>query len=100
MGRGAVTSHSKGKKHKDKEISRNSLPMSIFAKKNSDVVSFTVSDLDQGQCPSAPSPSADVQHKKQCTLSGFLLNSVVIEAEILWAVQTVLAHTHCVLMMV
>ena len=99
MGRGAVTSHSKGKKHKDKEISRNSLPMSIFAKKNSDVVSFTVSDLDQGQCPSAPSSSADVQHKKQCTLSGFLLNSV-IEAEILWAVQTVLAHTHCVLMMV
>ena len=93
MGRDAVTSHSKGKKHKDKEISRNSLQISIFAKKNSDVVSFTVSDLDQGHCPSAPSSSADVQHKKQCTLSPILLNSGVTEAETLWAIQTVLAHT-------
>ena len=73
-----VTSHLKGKKYKEKEISKKSLPISFFAKKNSDVVSFTVSDLDQGQCPSAPSSSANVQHKKQRTLSRILLNSVVV----------------------
>ena len=33
MGRSMVTSHSEGKKHKDKEISVKSLPISIFAKK-------------------------------------------------------------------
>ena len=55
-------------------------------------VSLTVSDLDQGQCPSAPSPSSDVRPKKQCILPSFLLNSDVTEAEILWAIQTVLTH--------
>ena len=54
MRRSTVISHSEGKKHKDKEISRKLLPISFFAKK-SDVLSLTVSDLDQGQCPSAPS---------------------------------------------
>ena len=48
MGRSAITSHSKGKKHKDKEISRK---------------------------------------------SGFLLNSGVAVAEILWAIQTVLTQS-------
>ena len=52
MGRSAVTSHSERKKHKDKEISGKSFPISFFAKMKSNVVSFTVSDLDQGQCPS------------------------------------------------
>ena len=42
-----------------------------------------MTDLDQGQCPSASSSSSDVQHKKQCTFPGFLLNSGVTEAEIL-----------------
>ena len=35
MGRSAVTSHSKGKKHKDNEISRKSLLILFFAKKKS-----------------------------------------------------------------
>ena len=83
MGRSVITNHSKGKKHKDKEISRKSLPIAFFAKKKSNVLSLTVTDLDQGQCPSALSSSSDVQHKKQCTFPGFLLNSGVTEAEIL-----------------
>ena len=91
MGRSALTSHSKGKKHKDKEISWKSLPVSFFAKKKSNVVSLTVSDSDQDQCPS--SSSSDVQHKKQCTLPTFVLNSSVTEAEILWAIRTVLTHS-------
>ena len=37
----------KGKKHKDKEISSKSLPISFFAKKKSDVMSLTLSDLDK-----------------------------------------------------
>ena len=86
MGRSVVTSHSKGKKRKYKEISRTSLPISFFAKKKSDVVSVTVSNLDQGQCPSALSSSSDMQHKKQCSLPGFL-------QEILWAIQTVLTNS-------
>ena len=49
MGRSALTSNSKGKKHKDKEISSKSLPVSFFAKKKSNV-SLTVSDSDQDQC--------------------------------------------------
>ena len=53
--RSALTSHSKGKKHKGKEISSTSLPISFFVKKESDVVSLIVWDLDQGQCPSASS---------------------------------------------
>ena len=53
--RSAVTRHSKGKKHKDKEISRKSLPISFFAKKKSDFASLTMLDFDQGQCPSASS---------------------------------------------
>ena len=91
MGTSALTSHSKGKKHKDKEISSKSLPVSFFAKKKSNVVSLTVSDSDQDQCPS--SSSSDVQHKKQCTLPTFVLNSSVTEAEILWAIRTVLTHS-------
>ena len=83
MGRRVVTSHSKGKKHKNKEISRKSLLISFFAKKKNIVVGLTVSDIDQGQCPSASSSSSDVQYKKQCTLPGFLLNSGVTKAEIL-----------------
>ena len=55
-------------------------------------VSLTVSDLDQGQYPSAPSPSSDVRPKKRCILPSFLLSSEVTEAEILWAIQTVLTH--------
>ena len=51
-------------------------------------MSLTMLDLDQGQCPSALSSSSDVQHKKQFTLSGFLLNSGVTEVEILWVVRT------------
>ena len=63
-GRSVVTSHSNRKNSKDKERSRKSLSVSFFAKKKSDVVSLTLSDLDQGQCPSASSSSSDVQHKK------------------------------------
>ena len=91
MGRNVVTSRSKGKKHKDKEIYRKSLLISFFARKISNVVSLTVSDSDQGQCPL--SSSSDVQHKKQCTLPGFVLNSGFTEAEILWVIQTVLTHS-------
>ena len=101
MGRSMVTSHSKGKKHKDKEISVKSLPVSIFAKKKkkkSDVVkSLTLSDLHQGQCPSSLSSSSDVRHKKQCTLPGYLLDSGVTEAEILWAIPTVLTQLNAFL---
>ena len=50
-----------------------------------------MSDSDQDQCPS--SSSSDVQHKKQCTLPTFVLNSSVTEAEILWAIRTVLTHS-------
>ena len=91
MERSAVTNHSKGKKHKNKEISRKSLFNNIFCKKKSSVVSLTVSDLDKKQCPSVPSLSSDVQHKRQRTLS--LLKSGVTEAEMLWAVKTVLTHS-------
>ena len=81
MGRSMVTSHSEGKKHKDKEISVKSLPISIFAKKKkSDVVkSLTLSDLHQGQCPSSLLSSSDVLHKKQCTLPGYLLDQVLLK---------------------
>ena len=48
IGRSAVTSHSKGKEYKAKEISRCSLPISFFSKKESDFVSLT-------DCPSASS---------------------------------------------
>ena len=34
-----------------------------------------------------------MQHKKQCTLPTFVLNSSVTEAEILWAIRTVLTHS-------
>ena len=88
---GKKCAHSKGKKHKDKEISWKSFPVSFFAKKKSNAVSLTVSDSDQDQCPS--SSSSDVQHKKQCTLPTFVLNSSVTEAEILWAIRTVLTHS-------
>ena len=81
MGRSALTSHSKGKKHKDEEISLKSLPVLFFSKKESNVVSLRVSDSDQDQCPS--SSSSDVQHRKQYTLPTFVLNSSVTEAEIL-----------------
>ena len=91
MGRSALTSNSKGKKHKDKEISSKSLPVSSFAREKSNVVSLTVSDSGQDQCSS--SWSSDVQHKKQCTLPTFVLNSSVTEAEILWAIRTVLTHS-------
>ena len=91
MERSAVTNHSKGKKHKNKEISRKSLFNNIFCKKKSSVVSLTVSDLDKKQCPSVPSLSSDVQHKRQRTLS--LLKSGVTEAEMLWTVKTVLTHS-------
>ena len=91
MERSAVTNHSKGKKHKNKEISRKSLFNIIFCKKKSSVVSLTVSDLDQEQYPSVPSLSSDVQHKRQRTLS--LLKSCVTEAETLWAIKTVLTHS-------
>ena len=43
-------------------------------------MSLTVSDLGQGQCPSASSSSSVVQHKKQCTLPGILPNSGVTES--------------------
>ena len=49
MGGSALSSHSKGKKHKDKEISSKSLPVSFFVKKKSNV-GLTVSDSDQDQC--------------------------------------------------
>ena len=52
-----------------------------------------MSNFDQVQCPSVLSSSSDVQLKKQHTLFDFLLNSVVTEAEILWAIQTVLTHS-------
>ena len=90
MGRSALTSHLKGKKHKDKEVSSKSLPVSFFAKKKSNVVNPTVSDSDQDQFPSFS--FSDVQHKKQCTLPPFGLNSNATEAEILWAIGTVLIH--------
>ena len=58
MGKTAVISHSKGEKHKDKEISRKSLPIPFSAKKEKRCCE------SQGQCPSATSSSSDVQHKK------------------------------------
>ena len=81
----------KGKKHKDKEISSKSFLVSFFAKKKSNLVSLTVSDSDQDQCPS--SSSSDVQHKEQCTMLTFVLNASVTEAEILRAIRTVLTHS-------
>ena len=72
MGRSAVTSHQKRKAMRIKKFLGRSRPILLLSKKKSDVVSLTVLELDQGQCPSASSLSSDVHYKKQCTLPGFL----------------------------
>ena len=69
------------------------LQYQFLQKRKSDVANFTVSDLGQGKSPSALSSTSGVQHRKQCTLPGFLQNSGVTEAEILWAIQIVLTHS-------
>ena len=56
-------------------------------------MTLAVSDIDQGQFPSARPSSSYVQHKKQCTLSPFLPKSGVTEAEILRGIQVVLTHS-------
>ena len=82
----------KGKSTKIRKFLGSHFRYHFLQKEKRYFVSLTVSDLDQGQCPSAPSPSSDVRPKKRCILPSFLLNSDVTEAEILWAIQTVLTH--------
>ena len=73
--RSTVISHSEGKKHKDKEISRKLLPISFLQKKRC-FESYCVGFRSRAMSICSVLTS-DVQHREQCTLSDFLLNSGV-----------------------
>ena len=93
MGRSAVTSHSKGKKHKDNEISRKSLLILFFAKKKS-CESCCVRFRSKGNVHLLHShlQMCGIRSRVPCLVFS-QLNIGVTEAEILWAIQTVLTHS-------
>ena len=76
MGRSVVTAYSKGRSTRIRKILGSHFH--YFLQKRKVMLCLTVSDLGQGQCPSALSSSSYVQHKKHCTWPCFLLNSVFV----------------------
>ena len=93
MGRSALNSHAKGKKHKEKEDSRKSLPITFFRQETVDKPSTSKQSADTSKEQSNEAQVISPQQKSsQCTLP-FMLTSNVTEAEILWAIRTCLTHS-------
>ena len=84
MGRSALNSHAKGKKHKEKEDSRKSLPITFFRQETVDkpLTSKQLANTSKEQSDEAQVISPQ-QKLSQCTLPFLMLTSNVTEAEIL-----------------
>ena len=94
MGRSALNSHAKGKKHKEKEDSRKSLPITFFRQETVDKPSTSKQSADTSKEQSNEAQVIFPQQKlSQCTLPFMMLTSNVTEAEILWAIWTCLTHS-------
>ena len=94
MGRSALNSHAKGKKHKKKEDSRKSLPITFFRQETVDKPSTSKQSADTSKEQSNEAQVISPQQKlSQCTLPFMMLTSNVTEAEILWAIRTCLTHS-------
>ena len=94
MGRSALNSHAKGKKHNEKEDSRKSLPMTFFRQEIVDKPSTSKQSADTSKEQSNEAQVISPQQKSsQCTLPFMMLTSNVTEAEILWAIRTCLTHS-------
>ena len=103
MGKSAVASHAKGKKHKEKISLKKSLPIHFFSTNNG--LSSSTNDKHDDSCRNdgvavqrekgqstdgneAPMP----QQMMQSSLSSYVHQTSVTEAEILWVLRTVLCH--------
>ena len=88
MGKSAVVSHAKGKKHLEKINSKNSMSTLFF--KNS-------GELKKVIVTTPPAEAACTNSHKSCSqtnnLTSLLLKSTVTKAEILWCLKTVLSHS-------
>ena len=94
MGRSALNSHAKGKKHKEKEDSRKSLPITFFRQETVDKPSTSKQSADTSKEQANEAQVISPQQKSsQCTLPFMMLTSNVTEAEILWAIRTCLTHS-------
>ena len=94
MGRSALSSHAKGKKHKEKEDSRKSLPITFFRQETVDKPSTSKHSADTSKEQSNEVQVISPQQKSpQCTLPFMMLTSNFTEAEILWTIRTCLTHS-------
>ena len=95
MGRSALNSHAKGQKHKEKEHSRKSLPITLFFRQETvDKPSTSKQSADTSKEQSNEAQVISPQQRSsQCTLPFMMLTSNVTEAEILWAIRTCLTHS-------
>ena len=94
MGRSALNSHAKGEKHKEKEDSRKSLPITFFRQETVDKLSTSKQSADTSKEQSNEAQVISPQQKlSQCTLPFMMLTSNVTEAEILWVIRTCLTHS-------
>ena len=94
MGKSAIKSHSKGKRHNEKLRTRNSMSTLYFQQSSSSNV--IVEPLDSVVSTTAmdivvpPILTNDVQ--KQTTIPNLATKSSTTEAEILWTLKTLLSH--------
>lgn len=112
MGRQALTSHSKGKKHMNKikmsmTIKQGSPTLDGFLVKHSTSdqnvpESITTSEVDASQLnvpPPSPVRTSSLAQQGQCTkkktITDNVANDSVLSAEIVWALKTVTSHYSC-----
>ena len=97
MGRSASNSHAKVKKHKEKEDSRKSLPITFFRQETVDKPSTSKQSADTSKEQSNEAQVISPQQKSsQCTLPFMMSTSNVTGAEILWAIRTCQHTAHYV----
>ena len=113
MGRQALTSHSKGKKHLNKaqmsqKIKHESQSLTSFLVKpepsGSDTTTESNINDEVDVCeltvpPPQPLPTSGEPHEgssgKKGTISNFITNDQVLTAEMLWALKIVVSHYSC-----
>ena len=96
MGQSALNSHAKGKKHKEKEDSRKSSPITFFKQETVDKPLTSKQSADTSKEQSNEAQVISLQQKSsQCTLPFMMLTSNVTEAESRWAIRTCLTHSSC-----
>ena len=97
MGRSALTSHSKGKRHVAKVNGRTSMSTLFFKNvvptpSTEDIISVSVTSPNSATSLVSTATYSAVKPKTQATIASLCVKTNVTQAEILWVLKTVISH--------